>query len=305
MVDFNKAIAAAIEAGADHTKTTAGGGEREIPVEGPCRVRFVSYIETGRQKGTYQGKPRVQKEVILGFELSGPKHPPMVNAETGEKYPHRIDIKMNHSLNEKAGFSKLFKRMNYGGKAVHMAQLLGEGYAARVYHRTYKGKDGVERKAWDLSNKDDGMSISPPRYELTGPDGPTGEFAVLPVDPQIAATRLFLWDHPDMDQWASIFIDGEYEERKNDKGEVTAPAKSKNRYQIKIRSAENFATSPLYVLLANAGQSLDIPSPQTADDEPEDEAEGEDPTPAATAAPAPVQTPSGAAADDALSGIVA
>ena len=62
-----------------------------------------------------------------------------------------------------------------------------------------------------------------------------------------------------MAQWASLFIEGAYPERKDDKGVVTAPAKSKNVFQDTIKRAVNFQGSPMHTLLLTSGQPLDLP----------------------------------------------
>jgi hypothetical protein len=66
--------------------------------------------------------------------------------------------------------------------------------------------------------------------------------------------------------WDSLFIDGEYPERKDEKtGAVISPAKSKNVIQNKIRSAKNWATSPLSAIVAAGGATPDLPDAETPD----------------------------------------
>lgn len=92
------------------------------------------------------------------------------------------------------------------------------------------------------------FDIRPPFVE----DAESGESKRVNVAPAITPLKLFLWDMPSKDMWASIFIDGQYEERKNDKGEVIAPAKSKNKWQERIKAALNFKGSPIANLLEGA-----------------------------------------------------
>jgi hypothetical protein len=93
-----------------------------------------------------------------------------------------------------------------------------------------------------------------------------------------------------------LFIEGEYPERKDDKGNVTSPARSKNVFQNAIKNAVNFKGSPIYTLLAQNGQSLDIPTVDEQEDAPAGNVSG---------AAAPQPTPSTTAhSDDALGGIV-
>jgi hypothetical protein len=291
-IDFAKLAEQAVATGADHTVKTAGpSGDYKPPAEGPCRLRLVSYIELGKQKGSYMGVPRVKEEVVLTFELSGPNHAP-ADTDNGPM-PTRMDVKIPKSLNEKSAFSILFHRMNYKGTAKHFAQLLGQPFKGRVFHR--KAKDGVKVFA-DLKSKDTGYAIEAPRFEVTGEDGPTGEWRELVVAPAITPIKLFLWDLADMDQWNSIFIDGTYEEKKDATGKVTMAARSKNKFQNLIKSAANFQGSPIHTLLVNSGQPLDLPAPGDMGDDEEEEVQA-----APAAAPA---VPQGAAADDALNGVV-
>ena len=310
---INALAAKAVEKGVDMTKATVfTGGDYEPPVEGPTRLRFVGYVEIGKQKTTFQGVTKFKDQAILTFELSGPKHPPVVS-EDGTKNPIRISITETISLNDKANFFKLFQRMNYAGKAQHIAQLLGEAYKGKVIHRKYKRADGTEGTSAELKSKDTGYTIEPPRYEVvTEEDGPTGEFKPLKVDPPLTTLKCFLWAHADMDQWASIFIDGTYAERKDEKtGAVTAPAKSKNTIQNKIKLASNFGGSPIHQLLVAGGLPLDLPDAEVPGDE--GNVDGDDQSPETTVARSTtstttsrseVKTPVGAAAEDALNGIV-
>jgi hypothetical protein len=305
---INALAAKAVADGVDMTQAKAGGGgDYTPPAEGPTRLRFVSYIEIGKQKDEFQGKPRNRDKAIFVFELSGPKHPPTV-LDDGTKVPMRISIEETVSLNEKANFYKLFTRMNYSGKAKHIAQLLGEAFKARVVHRKYakKGEPKADPSKWtgiavELRTKSEGYTIEAPRYEVVDENGPTGEFKVLPVDPPLTTIKCFLWNYADKADWDSIFIDGTYEEKKNDKGEVISPARSKNVYQNKIKLAVNFQGSPIHAVLAAAGGSIDIPDAEDARGGDEAPAEDED---AAPSKQAEVATPTGAAADDVLNGVV-
>lgn len=288
-IDFNALGAKAAADGADQTKAKSGGGDYEPPAAGPALVRFVGYVELGKQKGTFQGKPVVKEKVQLVFELTGKRHPPAV-AEDGTKIPMRMTIEEAFSLNEKAHFFKLFNRMNYRQDKQHMVQLIGEGFKAEIIHDKWTDKQGKERITPTFKGAG-GYTISPPRKE--DEDSETGWVDVA-VPPALSTPRVFLWEHCDMAQWASLFIEGQYPERKNDKGEVTAPARSKNVFQERVKQAVNFNGSPIYNLLAAAGQNLDVPTMAEQD-------EG----PAAQAAPAPKpQSSTTPPSNDALGGIV-
>lgn len=297
MVDFarlRELAAKAASTSPDMNQAQTGGGDYEPPAAGPTRLRFISYVEIGKQAGTYMGKPKTQDSVLLTFELSGPKHPAV------DGNPHRITVELNKSLNEKAHFYKLFRALNHAGKAKHIAELVGEAYKGTVVHRTYKGRDGKERISAELFDKAKGIyTIGAPIYEVADENGPTGEFKQMAVDPAISPLRLFLWDYADKEQWDSLFIEGEYPERKDDKGVVTAPAKSKNVLQNKVRLATNFKGSPIYACLAAAGGSLDIPDAEDGRD-PDAPGAAHDDEPAQATTPA---TPTGEAATDALNSV--
>ncbi|NUX98766.1 hypothetical protein [Paraburkholderia youngii] len=239
--DYAAAIAAAAETEHDMNEAQSGGGDYAPPAAGKAGLRFVAYIEIGKQEGTFKGAVKVSDKAFLVFELHGPKWPLNDNGE-----PQRITVELNKSLNEKAGFYKLFKTMNYEGKAKIMAQLLGNDYIGTVVHRTYKGRDGKDRTIAELYDKTAGAyTVEAPFVE----DMDTGETRRRNVPPAITPVKVFLWNSPSKEMWDSIFIDGEYPERKNDKGEVTAPAKSKNKFQLAIRAAKNFKGSPIEALL--------------------------------------------------------
>lgn len=275
--------------GKDMTQATAGGADYSPPAEGNTWLRFVAYVELGKQTGTYQGKPAVKDKVLLVFELSGPKHMPV------DGVPHRISIEESLSLNEKANFFKLFNRMNYAGGARHMVELLGSAYKGVVYHDKWTGKDGKERVDAVLRNPDDGSyMILPPRYDIVDPDsGDVMETKVKEVAPAITPVKAFLWEYSDLEDWGNLFIAGEYPERKDKDGKVTAPAKSKNVLQERIKRATNFKGSPVYNLLASSGGNLDIPDAEVPDE-----------AAAAVTKAQAVATPVGQAADDVLAGVV-
>jgi hypothetical protein len=298
-IDFKALGAKAAAEGADQTKSVAGGGT-DIPLAaaGPCLMRFVGYMELGKQNGKFKGLPVVKEKVRLIFELTGKRHPVTVLPD-GTKLPYRITVEENYSLNEKATFFKIFQRMNYRQDAQHIVQLLGEGFKGEIFHDKWTGTDGKERTDITLKGPG-GYSIAPPRKE--DEDSETGYVAVE-VPQAVSPIRCFLWEQADLAQWASLFIDGEYPERKDDKGAVIAPAKSKNVFQNKIKSAVNFKGSPIYNLLAQNGQALDLPAVGEEDDERPEGGEGNvqstvAPTPAATVAS--TTSPS----NDALAGIV-
>lgn len=261
-IDFKALGARAAAEGKDMTQAQAGGGgDYTPPPEGPCRVRFIGYIELGKQKQKVKGIEQIKDMVQLVFEVHGKAYPVHV-ADDGTKTPVRLSIETNLSLNEKAHFYKLFQRMNHTQQAKHMAELLGNGYKAQIVHDKWTGQDGKERITATLKAAD-GYTIQPARVE---DDEVEGGWRALEVPAAISPIRCFLWDYADMDQWGSLFIAGEYPERKNDKGEVIAKAKSKNVFQDRIKRATNFSSSPMYTLLTAGGAKLDIPDAEDGED---------------------------------------
>ncbi|MHA6907394.1 hypothetical protein ACQUJS_03010 [Ralstonia pseudosolanacearum] len=246
--DIQAAVEQAAAQSVDMNVAQKGGGDYVPPAEGFTRLRFVAYVELGKHEGEFKGKKKTVDEVELVFELSGPKHEPK-KMDDGTLIPHRITVQLGKYLNEKAGFFKLFKAMNYEGTAKIFAQLLGKEFTGKVYHRKFKRADGTEGVIATFKNPDSGViDIRPPFVE----DAETGESRRVQVAPAITPLKLFLWDMASKDMWASIFIEGEYEARNNDKGEVTSPAKSKNKWQEKIKAAINFKGSPIANLLEGA-----------------------------------------------------
>ena len=267
--NIRAAIDAAKNKGPDMTQAQTGGGDYELPAEGFVRLRFVGYFETGKRESEWQGKKKVNDTAELVFELSGPKHPPR-EGEGGVKYPHRVTERVKLSLNEKSNFFKLFTAMNWGGKATHIAELLGNDYVGRIEHNKKK----IDGKDFTFVNLRD---VRKPF--ATNPD--TGDEYRISVDAPITELKLFLWDFATPEMWDSIFIEGQYDERKNDKGEVTSPARSKNVLQEKIMKALNWKACPIYdyatktvtkedaaALDAAVGEVEDAPKAAPAADDP-------------------------------------
>lgn len=286
----------AVATGADQTVAQTGGGDYTPPPEGTCNLRFVGYIEIGKQETNYKGIKGSKAKVLLVFELSGKNYPANENGE-----PIRLTIEENYSLNDKANFYKLLTRMNYNGAAKHMAQLLGGAYRGRVVHDKWTGKDGKERVTAQLRD-DNGYTIGPPRFEAFDPDtGDSLGIKNVEVAPAKSELRCFLWDHADTEQWQGLFIEGEYPERKDKEGNVTAKAKSKNVLQNRIKLALNFKDSPMYAILLAGGKPIDIPDAESGREPGQEGREEFEDVPGGE----PAKTvPTGAAADDALSGVV-
>jgi len=228
------------------------GVEFTPPAEGLVRLRFVGYIECGKHDKVYKGDTKQKEFVKLIFEASGPKHPPR---EDGS--PILFELSMAKSLSEKSGLFKLFRKMNPTASKTHMAELLGDAFIANVIHNKV-GEGDQQRTYANLTDVDGNYTIRLPQVDNVDPEtGETTRVNIAVAEP-VSPIRCFLWDYADKEQWDSLFIDGMYEARTDDKGKETSPARSKNKYQLYIMAAHNWVGSPMQEILF-AGGEADIP----------------------------------------------
>lgn len=229
--DFSKA---ANKAAKSINMNEGSDSVRELPAAGVTKLRFMSYIELGKQAPN-DPKYKETDKVLLGFELHGPKHPYIEN-DKGEKYPQRMSISAavgRNGLNKKSTLYKLMQAMNYeqDPEITHIAQLLGRGFLGTVYHIT----NDAGKKSASLT-KDQVPSVRAPIKE----DEETGETKVIAIPEALGDQKCFLWDFPDADQWASIFIETD--------------EKDGGYFQKTIKKATNFEGSPVEALLAELGE---------------------------------------------------
>ena len=250
--DFNALANAIAETAPDAAvAVSGGGGEYTPPPEGLARVRFVGYIEVGTRVKKVQGKPdQVQHTVHLIFELHGKNYEPK-ELDDGTKIAPKITVKLNHSLNEKAAYFKLFQRMNYEGKAKHFSQLLGGAYLANVNHFKFKDDKGKEVVIANFRGQDGGLTIRPPRVEQM--DEETGDVVtkLVPVPAALSPIRLFVWNAAPAlikPMWDSLYIPGD-EGKEGDKEHRT-----RNVHQKEVKLALNFEGSPIAEYLAAGGE---------------------------------------------------
>lgn len=284
-IDF-KALATRVkETGPDLTKASSGGGDYVPPKEGPTRLRFVGYIEKGIHTTQWKGTPKVKPRAEFIFELSGPNHPP--REFEGKKIPTLVGFTEVVGRHTKNGYMKLFKLMAQDNpEATNFVELLGNAYRGEIVHGA--NAKNPDRPYINLK-KDQSYTLQSVRY-IDPEDGVTVK--TVKVDEPLSPIRAFLWDYADLEQWDSIFIDGTY-----DNGD------SKNKYQEKIKLAENIVGSPIYEALVAAGREAElVPAPKVAkDDEQED---GDEPEKAPSAASNGTKTtvtatpPKAALADD-------
>ena len=240
-MSLSKLMQQVAEKGVDQSQATSGGGDYTPPEAGQTGARIVGYYEIGQHESEFEGKKKVQNEVLIVFELVGKKHP--AKEINGEKVPVRMTLRMNLSTNEKAGYFKMFSALRTEEK--HFVQLLGKPVLLNVVHE--KGKKDEKK----IFAKIDKATIRKPiiQVPVLDDDGaPTGDLQdqVFPVGPAISELKAFVWDFADAEMWDSVYIPGEYPERKDDSGKVIAEARSKNDIQLKIASALNFKGLPCY-----------------------------------------------------------
>ena len=151
---------------------------------------------------------------------------------------------MNLSTNEKAGYFKMFSRLRTEEK--HFVQLLGQSVLLNVVHK--ERGEGDKKRVYANIDKD---TVRKPIYQVPETDE-DGEIIGIkeqpfPVGAALSDLKAFVWDFADADMWDSIFIEGEYPERKDEKtGKVVAEAKSKNSIQLEIARSLNFKGLPCY-----------------------------------------------------------
>ena len=137
-----------------------------------------------------------------------------------KKIPHRITVKLNKSLNEKATYYKLFKRMNYEQKATSFIQLLGAAFLGNVGHFEIPAKRKLvanpRSSLTSATTQARSPSARPHRCDGRGNRGRGGRKPV-PVAAPISDQRCFIWEGKPRwydKMWPSIFVDNDEEGRR-------------------------------------------------------------------------------------------
>lgn len=247
----------------DMTETKTGGGGRGLLPTGTAIVRLSTYIEFGKHVETFAGQAKpATLQFKLGFRIVGGGGK---NKEgKGEKYvqadgnlPYISDFfNTAMSQHEKSTAVKYFNALNrVGNKATHFVQKVAEQclYTVPI---SVVSKNGKEYNAIDFSNLQPALNAEFEEYANT--DMPQLK------DEHI---QVFLWDSPTKEMWDSIYIEGQWDAKKDDSGKVTQPAKSKNFLQEKCLSAVDFEGSPLQLLLQEIGADYTVPELPTTPDE--------------------------------------
>ena len=249
---YSQIVETAVNAdGAVDASVVQKGGFTKVPARaGVALFRLRSYIETGMhvvKKG--KGKGKKQMWADFTFELVHPDH---LIGPDDKKFPDTISLNnINISMNEKAKYFKLFKKMNHTGTKTSFSQMLGDGFLGRVVHN-------VSGDTTYVNMEEDGQYlIGAPRYEAD-PIGNPGVVTEVNVPELDGDVQLFLFDAPGVqpDQvqmmWDDLEITGE-------KSDGTA---KKNWIQEKIRSAINFEGSFTQQVVGGAA----IAAEEVADD---------------------------------------
>lgn len=277
--------ALAAQTGPNMTEAQKGGGGARLLPEGYAFAQLVEYVEYGSQPQMFEGVAKEPaQEFCLGFALSGVAPDPTDPTKTipysntdGTPYLLRT-WSMAMSRNDKAKAFLLFKAMNWKGTATHFGQLLGEKFLVKIVTVTGKAQGSKPRSSIDLK------SVLPPLDVVSRMPYPIAE------SPD-SMYRAFFWEHPTLEAWNALKIEGEYEAKDG------KPAESKNYIQNDILSALDFEGSALQILLMQTGTAYVVPpkpaAPVAAAAPPAMAAPAAPPTTPAAAPITPVAAPVG------------
>lgn len=214
---LNTLVEAAIETQTvDMTQEGSSGG---LMPEGYAMARMVTYIEFGKQPQEYQGQAKpAAEEFKVGFKLFGGPD----NCYDG-RFISTFDLAISNGT--KANAKILFDRLNWANDLVHTAQGLGHAYLVPITVTKSKtsGKD---------TNRINIAGILPPIDPVSKGNYPVPEVTE-------ADLKYFFFDHPTKETWDSLFVEGQWEDKK-----------SKNVMQEKILTAINFPGSALEALIS-------------------------------------------------------
>jgi hypothetical protein len=215
------------------TKQVVQGGRKKARA-GVALLRLREYIELGLEAPKTEGwKP--SRKVRMVFELCHPDHMITGTNEAGAySFPDKLVVSVSVG-GPTSRFGKLFAKLNYKGTAVHMSQLVGEGFLGFIHHNG----DYV-----NLSNAEGEWTVGKPEH--TDPmSNVTTQVNVPELDGE---KKVFLFDHPQMDDadilemWNAIYIDGEWPAQEAKDGKPAKPAQSKNWIQLALRESMTWDT---------------------------------------------------------------
>lgn len=277
--DLDAIIEQAAEESVDLSEASKGGGGATPPAAGTCIATLIGYIELGRRvKKGYKGAPdkKVRKARWI-LELAGGTNPHTKSEDGETTFAKRITVhtwlpEPGKKPSDKSGFYKLFSALNHAkdDKIKIPAQLLGKHVKVIVSQESFTPDGGGDEIVYgSIGNAQDGFRITPAQIDLTDEAGmPTGQVKLIPAPAVISSQRCFLWEYANKQMWDSLYIEGEYEEVKDEKtGKVTRPAKSKNVIQEEIMQALDWEGSKMHSILVDGGE-LDTGALEEGDDLP-------------------------------------
>ena len=296
---------------------STGGGDfkRELLPAKNHPVRLVGYAELGvHMKKKYQSEEEVEVDTVrLTFEVLS-KDGIRKDDDGNTVGARRLYLECKKSTHEKSTLRKLFELMREGDTSItHFAQMIGTkawklkvgwqqgkkdllSKKARVeaQEKAEKEPDNKDLRIWEVWKKDGVPMISPAVNPVMDEDGEvTGEVIPMKVPPVVGKLEFFLWDNPQAAHWASLYLEGEYE-NKDAEGNVVKV--SKNRVQEMAINAVNYDGSPLQCMLDGVAfeeptvvedeeeekpkkpaKSKAKPKPEPVEEEDEDEDEADEP----------------------------
>lgn len=281
----------------DLTISTGGGDfKRELlPVKNHA-IRLVGYTELGiHKKKKFQSDDTDDVDTVrLTFEVLS-KDGIRLDDDGKPVGARRLYLECKKSTHEKSTLRKLFELMREGDTTItHFAQMIGvKAWKLKVNWeqngealQSKKAREDAlaameadkenkkELRIWESWKTSGVPNISPAVNPIMDEDGEdTGEVTQMKVPPVVGKLEFFLWDKPQPAHWASLFIDGEYENTDKD-GKVTKV--SKNRVQNTIIQALNYDGSPLQCMLDGVefdDAVIDETSKKQADDDRSEENE--------------------------------
>lgn len=271
----------------DLTISTGGGDfKRELLPAKNHAIRLVGYVEIGvHEKKKFQSEEVDDVDTVrLVFEVLS-KDGIRLDDNGKPAGARRLYLECKKSTHEKSTLRKLFELMREGDTSItHFAQMIGtKAWKLKVEWEQNKQKllskkardeaqaaaekdpDNKELRIWEVWKTSGVPNISPAVNPVMDEDGEdTGEVTPMKVPEVIGKYEFFLWDNPQQDHWASLFIEGDYENKDKD-GNVTKV--SKNRIQNSIIAAKNYDGSPIQCML----DGLDMPVAEVLDEEPAEE----------------------------------
>lgn len=247
----------------DMTAVKSGGSRGLLPA-GTALVRLCSYIEFGSAVQSFGGKPKPAAPIFqLGFMIVGgvgrkeDGTPEKYVLEEGN-FPMITTFDTALSLYDKSKAVKYFNALSrVGNRCTHFIQKVAEQnlYALTIGTKIATGGKNAGKLVQDIDFSNLQVAL----------DQETGLPRQAPALKE-EHIQVFLWNQPTKEMWDSIYIEGEWEEKKDESGKVLYAARSKNFLQEKCLQALDFEGSPLQTLLSEMGSDYTIPELPTAPD---------------------------------------